>query len=54
MLLTIPEVAAALRVSRRSVYRLFETGRLRPVHIGRRTLVAQRELDAFVASLSRW
>lgn len=52
-LLTLPEVAQQLRVSERSVFRRIREGRLRPVHIGRRTLVTSRELAAYVASLPR-
>ena len=52
-LLTIPEVCDELRVSRRTVYRLIEQGRLRTVHIGKRVFITRRELDAFLASLRR-
>jgi len=52
-LLTIPEVCDELRVSRRTVYRLIEQGRLRTVHIGRLVRITRRELDAFLASLRR-
>jgi excisionase family DNA binding protein len=48
-LLTVAEVADRLRVSRRTVERLMAQGRLRPLKVGRRTLVTSRELDAFVA-----
>jgi excisionase family DNA binding protein len=48
-LLTLPEVAAHLRVSRRTVERLTASGQLRVVPIGRRRLVTTRELAAFVA-----
>jgi len=34
VLLTIPEVATALRISRSSVYRLFDGGELRWVRVG--------------------
>lgn len=52
-LLTLPEAAALLRVSRRTVERLIALGRIRPVRIGRRVLVSGRELDAHVAAASR-
>ena len=52
-LLTIEEVVARLRVSRRTVYRLIERGNIRPVHIGRRVLVTEREVQAYVAYLER-
>jgi len=49
-LLTLPEVAAELRVSRRSVERLIAAGRIRPIHpVPGRTLVERRELDAYIA-----
>jgi excisionase family DNA binding protein len=51
-LLTLDEVAAILRISRRSVHRLIAAGRIRVVHPSPgRTLVTQREVDAYVASL---
>lgn len=53
-LLTLPEVADALRVSRRSVERLIAAGRIRVVRpVPGKTLVEQRELEAFRASLRR-
>jgi excisionase family DNA binding protein len=53
-LLTVDEAAARLRISRRSFYRLVDAGRIRVIHpTPGRTMVTQRELDAFVASLER-
>ena len=52
VLLTLAEVAERLRLSRRTVERLVKAGRIRPVRIGRRVLVTERELAAFVASCS--
>jgi excisionase family DNA binding protein len=52
-LLTVPEVADRLRVSRRTVERLISAGNLRTLHVGRRTLVTSRELAAFVAASER-
>lgn len=53
-LLTLDEVALALRVSRRSVERLVRAGRLRVLHpVPGRTLVERSELDAYRASLRR-
>lgn len=49
-LLTIPEVADRLRVSRRTVERLVKAGRIRTVNIGRRRLVTDREFEAYVAA----
>jgi excisionase family DNA binding protein len=52
--LTLPEVAAQLRVSRRSVERLVRAGRIRVVRpVPGRTLVERRELDAYCAALRR-
>ena len=48
-LLTVQEVADRLRVSRRTVERLMHERRLRPIKVGRRTLITSRELDAFLA-----
>jgi len=52
-ILTPDEVAAQLKVSRRTIERLVRAGRLRPLHIGRSTRFEQREIDAYVASLRR-
>ena len=53
-LLTIPEVAEALRVSRRSVDRLIEQGRIRVVRpTPRSPRVERRELEAYRASLRK-
>lgn len=48
-LLTIPEVAERLRVSRRMVEKLLSTGQLRKVGIGTRTLITDREVEAYIA-----
>lgn len=50
-LLTYAEVAARLRISERHLRRLVAAGRIRPLRLGRRRLVTERELAAFVASL---
>jgi excisionase family DNA binding protein len=47
-LLTVPETAAALRVSRSTVYELLQSGRLRGVKIGRRRLVAASEITEII------
>lgn len=52
-LLTLDEVADKLRVSRRTVERLIAAGRIRPTRIGARTLITERELEAYVAAASR-
>jgi len=51
-LLTVPEAAAALRMSRASFYaRVLASGKVRPVRIGRMVRVSRRALDAFVREL---
>lgn len=52
-LLTLPEVCEALRLSRRTVYRLIAAGRLRPTRIGGRVLVKESEVRAFIAACDR-
>ena len=53
-LLTIKEACARLRIGRSSFYRLVAVGRIRVVHpVPGRTLVSEKELEAFMASLER-
>ena len=49
-LLTIPEAAAALRISRSSVYRLFDAGQLAWVQIGSSRRVTSIEIERFIAA----
>ena len=49
-LLTIPEAAEALSVSRSSVYRLFEARQLAWVQIGGSRRVASTEIERFIAA----
>ena len=49
VLLTIPEVATALRISRSSVYRLFDGGELRWVRVGNTRRVSSVEINRFIA-----
>lgn len=49
---TVPEAAQQLRVCRTTVYRLFTTGQLKPVHIGKSVRVTQSELNRFISSLT--
>ncbi|MCJ2064407.1 helix-turn-helix domain-containing protein [Methylobacterium sp. J-088] len=51
--MTVDEFADYLRISRTGVYRLFERGDLKPLKIGRRTLVRRADADAFLASCVR-
>ncbi len=47
--LRVAEVAAELQISTSQVYALIQSGRLRPVRIGKRgTRVARSELDRFI------
>ena len=50
-LLTLSDVAARLRVSRRTVERLVARGNLRVVRIGSAVRVTERELAAYLAHL---
>ena len=47
-LLTIVEAADALRISRSSVYRLFDSGQLAWVQIGASRRVTSTEIDRFI------
>ncbi len=48
----IPEAAAILGIGRSTVYELIATGEIAVVRIGRRTLIAQAELERYVAHLT--
>ncbi|KAA0101812.1 DNA-binding protein [Mycolicibacterium sp. P1-18] len=49
-LLTVVEAAYALRISRSSVYRLFDAGQLAWVQIGTSRRVASAEIDRFITA----
>ncbi|GAB7066326.1 helix-turn-helix domain-containing protein [Mycobacterium hodleri] len=49
-LLTVVEAAYALRISRSSVYRLFDAGQLAWVQIGTSRRVAAAEIDRFITA----
>jgi excisionase family DNA binding protein len=50
-LLTIPEAAAALRISERSFFRLMAEGHIHAVKIGGRTLIKATEIERFIDAL---
>jgi excisionase family DNA binding protein len=52
VLLTVSEVAAAMRVSNMTVYRLIKLGQLPAVRVGKSYRIRQSELDAFLESRS--
>lgn len=52
-LLTVAETAERLRVSARTVRRLIAHGQIRPVYVGRRPLVTEDELRAYIAAAYR-
>ena len=51
LLLDIPRACAQLGLSRASLYRLMQTGRLESVQVGRRRLVPTAALERFVDDL---
>lgn len=53
LLLTIAEAAKALRISRSSIYRLFEGGELAWVQIGASRRVTSAEIHRFIAAHSK-
>ena len=49
-LLTVPEAAAALRISRSSIYRLFDSGELSWVLVCSKRRVSAAEIFRFIAA----
>lgn len=47
---TIAEACEALGIGRTTIYQLIKNGDLRPVKIGRRTLLAANELERLLES----
>ena len=52
LLHTIPDAAETLGIGRSTLYNLISSGQITAVKIGRRTLVAQDELERYVRSLT--
>lgn len=50
MALSVSETCFVLGISRSTVYRMFQQGRLRGVHIGRRVLVPVAEIERLIES----
>ncbi|SEH79445.1 DNA binding domain-containing protein, excisionase family [Mycolicibacterium rutilum] len=50
LLLTVSEAAGALRISRSSIYRLFDAGELAWVQIGAARRVTSAEIHRFIAA----
>jgi len=49
--LSVKEAAAALGIGRTMVFYLMRDGRLKPIKIGKRTLIPVKEIEAFIARL---
>ena len=49
-LLTVAEVAAMLRVSEMTIYRLIKAGQLRALQIGKSYRLREDDVDAFLAA----
>ena len=49
-LLTVAEVAAVLRVSNMTVYRLIKSGELPALRVGKNYRIRESELEAFLAA----
>ena len=47
-MLTVREVAAAMRVSSMTVYRLINSGDLRAIRVGKHFRIRQHDLDAYL------
>lgn len=49
----VPSAAAVLGIGRSTLYQLIASGEIEVVKIGRRTLVAQTELERYVRELGK-
>jgi excisionase family DNA binding protein len=52
-LLTVRQTTQIAGCARTTLYRLISEGAIRPVKVGRRTLIVASELDEWIASLPR-
>ena len=51
-LLTVAEVAATMRVSNMTVYRLIKTGELAALRVGKNYRIRESDVDAYLADRS--
>jgi len=49
----IPAACARLSIGRNALYDLLREGKLRKIHVGKRTLIAESELQRFIAEQLR-
>lgn len=49
----IPDAAVVLGIGRSTLYELISAGQIKTVKIGRRTLIAQDELERYVRELAQ-
>lgn len=54
MLLTIPEACAAIRIGRTKFYQLLNSGEIKAVKIGKKTLIPIKELENFINKLPNY
>jgi excisionase family DNA binding protein len=52
LLLSIQDAARALSIGRTALYELINAGQIKPLHIGKRTLIPAEALTDFVAQLT--
>ena len=52
-LLTVKEACDYLRISKVSLYKLINQGKLKPVKIGKRTLIDKADLDRLIEESKR-
>lgn len=53
-LLTIPEVGKVLKAGRTYLYGLINSGQIKAVKIGRKTLVPRSSVEAYIAALPHY